>query len=159
MGHLLGLASLGLMIAGGGSAHAQADGTLRIDNPKAVETVLKDLGADILRKQAEDGRAMLGVKLEGHTFAVTFSDCTGGQACKGLRFLAYGKADERFTVERANAWNLSKLYLKVMVDEDGDTLGSMDIPTGGPVSTGFFADLVATWIASIEAFLAFKEGQ
>lgn len=147
--------SICMAVAFAWPAQAQSDRMIRISNPNVVETFLKDLGGEILRREGSGKDVRLGVKLEGETFALRFTECTEATSCSTLRFMDYWKGGGGLTVERANAWNASRPFLKVAVDPDGDTFATMEVPTDGSVSEEHFAGIVAAWVASLAACTEF----
>lgn len=160
MKYLSAVASLCVAVSLAWPAHAQSDGIVRISNPNVVETILKDLGAEILRREARGKNVLLGVKMEGETFAVSFEGCVEATSCPTLRFVDYWKRGQGLSVERANAWNVSRPFVKVAVDPEGDTVATMEVPTEGSVSEEHFTGIVAAWIASLTAFTEFlRDGQ
>ena len=69
-----------------------------------------------------------------------------------LQFASWYKADPLFTPSFANEWNLTKRFLKVAVDKDGNLDEYMDFTATGKTTFANFADIV-DWYQTMDASL------
>ncbi|MDZ4370689.1 MAG: YbjN domain-containing protein, partial [Phenylobacterium sp.] len=95
----------------------------------AIEDVIAFLKAEGFEPKVErgdDGTRYVQAELpNGVKFEVDLYDCADNK-CRALQFLSSFDLKEPLGAEKANAWNQSKRYVRVYLDESGDPIFAYD---------------------------------
>ena len=141
-----------------GQAIAQ-DRLLDLRQPPVVADALRQAGYKAeLKKNSKDEPYILS-GASGSDFTIEFYGCKGQVDCGSYQFSSWYKPEPVFTVALANEWNLSKRFLKIAVDKDGNLNEYMDFTATGKTTYANFADIVdwySTMDTELTKFLAEK---
>ncbi len=98
------------------------------------------------------GEPYIESSANGSSFTIEFYNCTGLADCTSYQFASWYKPDPLFTLAFANEWNLTKRFLKIAVDKDGDLNEYMDFTATGKTTYANFAD-IGDWYQTMDAAL------
>ncbi len=133
-------------------ARAQ-DKLVDLRQPAIVATALNEAGYKAVLKKNSKGEPYILSSSSGTDFTIEFYGCTGEVNCDSYQFASWYKAEPLFTPAFANEWNLSKRFLKVAIDKDGNLNEYMDFTAVGKTTQANFADIV-DWYKVMDAELA-----
>ncbi|MBP2276740.1 MULTISPECIES: YbjN domain-containing protein [Sphingomonas] len=125
---------------------------LDLRQPPVVVQALQDAGYKAELKTNKAGEPYVLSGANGSSFTIEFYGCTGVKDCNSYQFSSWYKAEPLFTPELANAWNVSKRFLKVSVGKDGSLNEWMDFSAVGKTTFANFADIV-DWYQTMDADL------
>ncbi|MFA6115124.1 MAG: YbjN domain-containing protein [Sphingomonas sp.] len=129
------------------------DRLLDLRQPPVVVTALKDAGYKAELKKNDKGEPYILSSASGSDFTIEFYGCTGQVDCGSYQFSSWYKAEPIFTIALANEWNVTKRFLKVAVDKEGNLNEYMDFTATGKTTQANFADIV-DWYQVMDAELA-----
>ena len=135
------------------NAAAAQDKLLDLRQPTVVADALREAGYKAEVKTNTKGEPYIESSANGSSFTIEFYNCTGLVDCTSYQFASWYKPDPVFTIAFANEWNLSKRFLKIAVDKDGNLNEYMDFTATGKTTYANFADIV-DWYQTMDASLA-----
>jgi len=144
-----------LAMLGGMTSMANAatpDELLDLRQPSVVANALRDAGYKAELKTNAKGEPYIESSANGSSFTIEFYNCTGLVDCTSYQFASWYKPEPLFTPAFANEWNLTKRFLKVAVDKDGNLNEYMDFTATGKTTFANFADIV-DWYQTMDATL------
>jgi hypothetical protein len=132
------------------------DRVVNVTSVEAVATLLKEAGYKAEIKKGDDGAAYIVSAADGSNFQLDFYGCTNDKGCDSFEFYSWYKKEPFFSVAMANEWNVSKRFLKVAIDKDGDLAEYLYVSALGNMTFDNFKDYIdwyATMDASLDKFL------
>jgi hypothetical protein len=132
---------------------AAPDKLLDLRQPGVVADALREAGYKAEMKTNTKGEPYIESSANGSSFTIEFYNCAGLVDCTSYQFASWYKADPLFTPAFANEWNITKRFLKIAVDKDGNLNEYMDFTAAGKTSYANFADIV-DWYQNMDASLA-----
>ena len=139
-----------------------ADRIVDLSSVEGVASLLKEAGYKAEIKKGEDGTSYIVSGMNGYAFNVNFYGCTNDKGCDSIDFYTWDKKEPFFSPEMANEWNVSKRFLKVAIDKDGDLSEYLSFSTLGNMTFANFKDYL-DWFGSMEGdldkFLDEKRGK
>ena len=132
---------------------AAQDKLLDLRQPGVVADALRQAGYKAEMKTNSKGEPYIDSSANGSSFTIEFYNCKGLVDCTSYQFASWYKADPLFTLALANEWNLSKRFLKIAVDKDGNLNEYMDFTATGKTTYANFADIV-DWYQVMDSALA-----
>lgn len=147
---------LGLAIVGwAGTADAQfADhALLDLTEPKTVASALQQAGYKAELKTNKNNEPYILSSANGSSFTIEFYGCKGTTQCDSYQFQSWYKAEPMFTAALANDWNVTKRFIKLAVNAEGELIEYMDMTATGKTTYAQFADLV-DWYQVMDAEVA-----
>lgn len=109
-----------------------------------ILSIARGWGGAELEKD-KDGNPVIRGRMEGQRYSVYFFGCRDGRDCTGLEFWTWFGQTEHMTADRVNDWNLTKRFVKVAFDKDGDLSLTMDVNLYGGVSARSLDDTFDWW--------------
>lgn len=105
-------------------------------------------------EEGEDGVGdpRISFKVEGIRCQVFFYDVEDGRA-SSLQFAT--AFDAKPGLEKVNAWNQKKRFLKTYLDDEGDLHMELDVDLDGGVTRGHLAEQIRLWRNSLLSCLRF----
>jgi hypothetical protein len=134
------------------AAAAAPDKVLDLRQPSVVADALREAGFKAAMKTNTRGEPYIESSANGSSFTIEFYNCTRLVDCSSYQFASWYKPDPLFTSAFANEWNLSKRFLKIAVDKDGNLNEYMDFTATGKTTYANFADIV-DWYQTMDASL------
>ena len=148
------IAALALLYGMTSAVEAAAqDNLLDLRQPTIVADALHEAGYKADLKTNTKGEPYIESSANGSSFTIEFYNCTGLVDCTSYQFASWYKPDPVFTIAFANEWNLSKRFLKIAVDKDGNLNEYMDFTATGKTTYANFADIV-DWYQTMDSSLA-----
>jgi hypothetical protein len=154
------LVSLGMTTAATAAAPVAAkpvatapDKLLDLRQPSVVAAALIKAGFKAEMKTNARGEPYIESAANGSSFTIEFYNCAKLVDCTSYQFASWYKPDPVFTPAFANEWNLTKRFLKIAVDKDGNLNEYMDFTATGKTTYANFADIV-DWYQTMDASLA-----
>jgi hypothetical protein len=123
-------------------------------NPEAVANVLQKAGYRAKVTKSSNGDPEIESSAGGKPFYIFFNGCKNNTDCRHLSFTAYWlKGSKTFSVDKANAWNASKVVGTAYMDKDGDYVLKMfvNLDDGG-IHEGNLEDWVEWWQVVVGEF-------
>jgi len=104
----------------------------------------------------EDGvHPYVSSKLGTADFAVRLYDCKTGGRCASLQFTAGFDLANGLSLDRVNAWNMEKRYVKAYLDDERDPFAGYDINLSPGVTYEALDDAFLLWRSFLPDFTAF----
>lgn len=148
------IVTLVLFLGTTGAVQAAAqDRLLDLRQPTIVADALRQAGYKAELKTNSKGEPYIESGANGSSFTIEFYNCTGLVNCTSYQFASWYKPDPVFTLAFANEWNLTKRFLKIAVDKDGNLNEYMDFTATGKTTYANFADIV-DWYQTMDSSLA-----
>lgn len=111
-----------LLVAGAVQARPIPAAGLTVEE---VAAFLKSAGFEARIEKGSDGAPYVTSMASDINFDVDLYDCDAGR-CRALQFVASFDLKAPLGAEKANAWNLSKRYIRVYLDQSGDPIFAYD---------------------------------
>jgi Putative bacterial sensory transduction regulator len=138
-----GLLSIFLTLAAGSPALAQ---NVTADDPDAIVKLLQEWGYRATLVKDSQGDPKIDSATAGVNFSVYFYGCTAGADCSSIQLSSGFDMESGTTPEVVNAWNSTKRFGKVYLDDEQDPFIEMDITlAAGGVSRDNFRDDMDKW--------------
>lgn len=90
-----------------------------------VAAFLKSAGYDAKIEKTDDGTPYVTSRASDINFDIDLYDCDAGR-CRAIQFVASFDLKAPLGADKANAWNLSKRYVRVYLDKSGDPIFAYD---------------------------------
>jgi len=112
------------LVLAAGAAHARPipDAGLTVEE---VSAFMKSAGYDPKIEKTDQGAPYVSLKKDGVNFDIDLYDCANNR-CRAIQFVASFDLKEPLSADKANAWNLTKRYVRVYLDGGGDPIFAYD---------------------------------
>ena len=152
MGKLLGLAAALTVVTGAAlPAHAA------ITAPE-VARALEAKGHHATITKDDDGDPKVTSNVDDVHLSVFFYGCDHGRACDSITFQSAFHVDGGAPLEKVNAWNRDKRFLKTWLDKVNDPFCEMDVsgdPGLTPAQLVSYVSLWETHLAEYKGYMDF----
>jgi Putative bacterial sensory transduction regulator len=138
-----------LLFAGGTTAAFAQDRFEAVTTADVLE-LAKGYGSASL-SNLSDGSPQIAGRLSGRKYAINFYGCTSNKDCTSMQF-TWGIDLKNVSLDKVNAWNRSKRFVRAYIDSDGDLALDMDINLAYGVTRKNLDDSFETWQIAVTRF-------
>lgn len=110
------------LAAGAAQARPIPDAGLTVEE---ISAFMKSAGYDPKIEKTDQGEPYVSLKKDGVNFDIDLYDCKD-RRCRAIQFVASFDLKEPLSAAKANAWNLTKRYVRVYLDKSGDPIFAYD---------------------------------
>jgi hypothetical protein len=145
----LAAVAAGALLATQAQAYQIKDGGI---SAQEVAMVLQSKGYAAAVGVDDDGDPKVTSAADGTRFTIFFYGCKHTERCSSLTFQSAFHIEGGMTLERINAWNKDKRFLKGWLDNVNDPYVEMDLDVEHGFLTEGLANNIDTWTAWLPEF-------
>jgi hypothetical protein len=122
-------------------------------DPQSIVSALQQAGYVAKLDKDPGGDPMILSAASGANFRIFFFNCTANKDCSTIQFYAGYDVDEPIAVDRINAFNQTKRFIRALVDKENDPVLVMDLNLDkGGMSDALFIDNLEVWATQVPEF-------
>lgn len=131
--------------------------TLDGSDLQTFANILQDAGYRARIKVADNGTRYIDSAANGVSFTVSLTDCSQGNACRGVRFFAWWSRPPSMDSVAVNEWNGGYRIARAAIDQEDDLVLDYFMSLVGGVATANFLDSFDWWTVLVNDFRTFIE--